>query len=143
MVIEETVVIHAGIEKVWDNFTDLSCWRDWNTVLEDVKPSTGKIAEGKHLRCWMRPFVFPLHFDPVISQVVRGERVVWSGRRYGISARHEFIFRKNNGDTTVTSRETFRGLPVIFQGLFFPAGRIRELTVVMLKDLKEAAEEQR
>ncbi len=140
MVIEETVVIHAGIEEVWKTFVDLSCWKDWNTVLEDVRPSTGKIAEGRHLRCCMRPFAFPLHFDPVVSEVVRPERVVWSGRKYGIRARHEFIFKENNGDTTVTSRETFQGLPVIFSGLFFPAGRIRELTVLMLRDLKKAAE---
>jgi uncharacterized protein YndB with AHSA1/START domain len=141
VVIEETVVIHADVEKVWDTFTDLSYWKNWNTALEDVKPSTGKISEGRHLSCRMRPFAFPLHFDPVIREVVRPERVVWSGGKYGIRARHEFIFKKTDGDTTVTSRETFRGLPVIFQGLFFPAGRIRELTVIMLRDLKRAAEE--
>lgn len=141
MVITEAVFIHADVEKVWDTFTDLSCWKDWNTVLRDVKPSKGKMAEGKHLRCWMRPFVFSLHFDPVISEVVRGRRVVWSGRRYGISARHEFIFEKNNGGTKVTSKETLLGLPMIFPGLFFPAERIRELTALMLADLKKAAEE--
>lgn len=141
MIIEESVVVHAAIGKVWDTFTDLSCWKDWNRVLEDVKPDAGKIEEGRHLRCWMRPFVFPLHFDPVVSEVVRPEKVVWTGSKYGIRARHEFIFEKKNGDTTVTSREVFRGLPVGFRGLFFPTGRIRELTVLMLADLKKAAEE--
>lgn len=142
MVIEETVVIQAGIEKVWETFVDLSCWKDWNTVLEDVRPSAGKIVEGGHLRCCMRPFAFPLRFDPVVSEVVRRERVVWFGKKYGISASHEFIFKENNGDTTVTSREIFLGLPVIINGMFFPSRRVRELTALMLRDLKKAAEEQ-
>jgi len=40
----------------------------------------------------------------------------------------------------VTSRETFRGLPLLFGGLTFPESTVRELTIGMLKDLKKAAE---
>jgi uncharacterized protein YndB with AHSA1/START domain len=33
MIIEESIFINAPIDKVWQTFTDLTCWRQWNSVL--------------------------------------------------------------------------------------------------------------
>ena len=68
------------------------------------------------------------------------ERVVWSGSKYGIFARHEFIFEKIENSVRVASRETFKGMTVENMRLIFPAWRIRELTKSLLTDLKKASE---
>ena len=141
MIIEETIHIKAPLDRVWQIVTDLGCWKDWNTVLRDVTAGGEEhIAEGGSFRCSIRPYRIPLFFQPVITEVIANERIVWTSRKYGIHGRHEFLFHKKNGLIEVTSRETFTGLPTILGGLFLPRQRIRKLTVSMLKDLKQAAE---
>jgi hypothetical protein len=140
MVIEESISINATKDAVWRHFTDLTCWVNWNSVLRDVTTERGSIQKGETFGCSMRPFVFPVHFESFIEEVVPYERVVWSGSKYGIFARHEFFFREGEGRVQVISRETFKGITMDNMKFIFPAGRIRELTKSMLKDLKKAAE---
>jgi hypothetical protein len=97
-------------------------------------------AEGASFRFCLRPFVFPLRVDPMIEAIVPNERVVWTGKKFGVFARHEFLFRKVENGVVVTSRETFQGLPVLLGPLLFPLWRLRQLTATMLNDLKTAAE---
>jgi len=68
------------------------------------------------------------------------ERVVWSGSKYGIFARHEFTFEMLEDHVRVISRETFKGMTMENMKFIFPAWRIRELTKSLLTDLKEASE---
>jgi hypothetical protein len=140
MVVEESVLIHALPEKVWKTFTDLSCWGDWNTVLRDVSAGGSSIEEGGRFRCSIRPFFFPVHLDPVIEEVIPREKIVWAGTKYGVSSRHEFIFESDEGGVFVVSRETFSGIAVEAVPALFPEQRIRELTRLFLRDLKEEAE---
>ena len=141
MIIEETIQVQAPLDRVWQTFTDLGCWKDWNTVLQDVSAGdTEHIAVGTSFRCSLRPFAIPLFFRPIVTEVIPNEKVVWKSSKYGINARHEFLFRKQDGGIEVVSRETFTGLPTALGGLFLPKQRIRELTISMLNDLKQAAE---
>jgi len=140
MVIEESIVIRADIAKVWEKLTDLTCWKDWNTVLREVASETERLAQGTRFRFCLRPFVFPVTVEPRIEEALPQERIIWSGYKFGIFARHEFIFAKSEGGVRVTSRETFRGLPVEVAPFAFPKARLRELTIAMLEDLKKAAE---
>jgi hypothetical protein len=141
MLIEESVIIHSPLQKVWDTFTDITCWKDWNTVLRNVSPEKTEIlTEGGKVRFCIYPFSFPVYFEPVIDEVIPHKRVVWSSGVYGLSARHEFVFEEVENGTLATSREVFKGFPVKALRFLFPRSRLRELTVAFLKDLKRAAE---
>ncbi|MEJ2685189.1 MAG: SRPBCC family protein [Candidatus Sulfobium sp.] len=139
--IEVTVTINAGISKVWEMFVDLSRWREWNTVLTIVSPGEeGKIAEGKSFAFLMRPLAFVGHLEPMAEEVLPFKRIVLTGHRFGIRARHEFFFEGNEAGTTVRSRETFTGITPALPGWSFLQWRLKKLTGYMLRDLKIAAE---
>ena len=141
MLIEESIVIHAPLVKVWDTFTDITCWKDWNTVLRNVSPEKTEIlTEGGKVRFCIYPFNFPVYFEPRIEEVIPRKRVVWSSGKFGITARHEFIFREGGNGVVVTSREFFKGLSLKTLRFLFPRSRLVELTVAFLKDLKTASE---
>lgn len=141
MIIEESIVIHAPLDKVWETFTDVSCWKNWTSVLENVPHSGNErlSAEKKFTWC-IRPFVFPVYFEPVVDEVVLHERIVWSTKKYGIAARHEFTFQKKGHDVRLTSREEFNGPPLVFSAVLFSRWKLMELTRSFLRDIKEAAE---
>jgi hypothetical protein len=138
MVVEETIEINAGIETVWNAFIDLTCWEEWNTVLRDVATESEIIREGQKFSCSLRFFSVPLFFEPEIEEVVPRRKVVWKGKKYGISSRHEFVFTKRDQGVRVTSRETFSG--PVFSGVLLPKREIRKLTRSLLRDLKKASE---
>jgi hypothetical protein len=140
MVIEESILILSPIEKVWNIFTDLTCWSKWNTVLENLSSESPRIAEGGGFRFCIRPFVIPVSFEPVIEEVVPGKKVTWRGEKFGITAVHEYIFQETEQGVSVISRETFSGNTISLSGILFSMGRLKELTLTLLKDLKEAAE---
>jgi hypothetical protein len=75
-----------------------------------------------------------------IEEVTPFERVVWSAKKKGLAAYHEFIFGRNGTGVVVTSRETFTGILSGGSGLLLPAGKMRALTVTFLQDLKRASE---
>jgi len=140
MIIEESVLISADLKDIWKTFIDLTCWADWNTVAGKAASASGKIEEGERFTFCLRPFSVPIVIEPKIEEVVPQEKVVWTGTKFGIFSRHEFLFQQVANGVLVTSRETFRGLPLLFGGITFPESTVRELTVGMLKDLKKAAE---
>ncbi len=140
MVIEESVLINAELKKIWKTFTDLTCWADWNTVASKAASDSGRLEEGEKFTFCLRPFSVPIMIEPKIEEVIPREKVVWTGTKFGIFSRHEFLFQQAANGVLVTSRETFRGLPLLFGGFSFPESTVRELTTGMLNDLKKAAE---
>jgi hypothetical protein len=140
-VIEVSVTIQADITKVWELFVDLSRWRRWNSVVTILSGGReGKIAEGARFTCLIRRLAFLLPLKPLAEEVVPRRKIILSGRRFGIGARHEFLFDGDEASATVTSRETFSGMMTAFPVWTLPAMRIRKLTGAMLRDLKRAAE---
>jgi hypothetical protein len=143
MIIEESIFIHATMERVWKTFTDLTCWKDWNKVLKNVSPEkTMVLSEGGEVKFCIYPFKFPVYFEPEIEEVIPHKRVVWTSGRYGVSARHEFFFKQVEQGVLVISRESFKGISVKTLKFLFPKSRLRDLTVVFLKDMKRGAEKQ-
>jgi hypothetical protein len=139
--IEESVTINADIKKVWRMFTDLPCWHEWNKVLTVVSSGEkGEIAKGTSFTFLMRPFAFVVQLEPLAEEVVPCKRIILTGHRFGIRARHDFFFEGNEAKTTVTSRETFTGIPCLLPTWIFVEKRMKKLTGDMLRDLKNAAE---
>lgn len=141
MVLEESIMINSTLEHVWKTFIDLSCWKDWSTVLQDISSGeTGTFEAGKNITFCIRPFVFPVKLEPVVEEVVPYERVVWSGSYYGCFARHTLFFRETGNGVLLTSRESFEGMPALSLWILFPKKRLRELTISFLEEIKKAAE---
>lgn len=140
MVIEESITISASLDRVWRTFTDLSCWADWNTVIKDLSPGTVCMEKGETFEFCMRPFMFPVYLALFMEEVIPNKLVVWSGSKFGIFARHEFIFEESRKKVIVISRESFKGITLDNMSLLFPEKRIRDMTKSLLKDLKKAAE---
>jgi ligand-binding SRPBCC domain-containing protein len=140
MVIEESIIISASIEKVWDIFTDLTCWKNWCSVIEDVSADGKRLEEGNSFKCCIRPFDIPMNLEPLVEEVIPRERIVWTGKKHGVSARHEFTFQINNGQVLLTSREAFSGLFMSPLRFLFPKKKLQELSLRMLKEVKTAAE---
>jgi len=143
MIIEESVLISAPLKKVWDTFTDLTCWRDWCTVLDDISASTDRITKGKSFKFCIRPFDIPIHLEPVVEEVIPEKRIVWTGTKLGVSARHKFTFEKKDGKTLLRSRETFSGFMISSMSFIFPKKKLQELSTMILQEIKEASENHR
>lgn len=141
MEIRHSIVIDADLDTVWNIFTDLTCWKNWSRVLGESSSSEERLSEGKRFRFCLRPFAFPVHVEPEVEEVIPGKRIVWSGTKYGIHARHEFIFERSNGAVLLTSREIFtaRGISRILA--LVPQRKLHRLSVTMLTELKQASEQ--
>jgi len=140
MVIEESIIINASLEKVWDIFTDLTCWKNWCSVIEDVTADGKRLEEGNSFKCCIRPFDIPMNLEPLVEEIDPMHRIVWSGKKHGISARHEFTFQTKNNGVLLTSREAFTGLVMSPLRFLFPKKTLQELSGKMLREIKVAAE---
>lgn len=141
MLIEESVLIDAGLELVWGKFTDISCWKEWSRTLTDVSyGSFRSLTEGEGFRFCIRPFFFPVDVSPTVVEVEPRRRVVWAASGYGVFARHEFLFEEDREGVRLTSRETFSGPLAGGLRMAFLEERIREMTVSMLREFKESVE---
>jgi uncharacterized protein YndB with AHSA1/START domain len=76
MKIEESIEITANIEKVWETFTDLTGWADWNTVLRNIPPGRKRIREGEKFSCSLSPFAIPVYFEPEVQEVIPFEKII-------------------------------------------------------------------
>jgi hypothetical protein len=140
MIIEEAIVINADMGKIWQTFMDVTCWAGWNIVATNAASDSGRLEEGSTFTFCLRPFSVPITVKPKIEEVVPREKVVWSGGRFGISSRHEFSFQQVADGVLVTSREIFRGLPLLLGGKRITEKVSRDLVVQMLQQLKQACE---
>jgi hypothetical protein len=140
MIIKESITINSTMEKVWETFTDLTCWVNWNTVIKNVKSKEKLLMDGRSLKCTFRPFLFPIQVKIRIEEIAPYEHIIWIAKKKGLSARHEFLFQNSENGIQVISRESFAGLLVAGAGFLLPVKRMRDLTKTFLKDLKRAAE---
>jgi hypothetical protein len=142
IVIEESILILAKMDTVWDTFTRLTCWKEWNTVMMDVRSNGKCLSYGSEISCCFRPFLFPVTANIRVEEVVPYKRIVWSAKKKGCFAQNEFSFQNHNTGVTVTSREAFYGTIVSFFGFLLPKKRMKTLISTFLRDLKTASENQ-
>ncbi|OHE57601.1 MAG: hypothetical protein A2Z47_03860 [Thermodesulfovibrio sp. RBG_19FT_COMBO_42_12] len=142
MIIEETILINAEMDKVWETFTDLTCWEDWNTVMRNVCSVEKYLSIGGNILCSFRPFLLPIKAAIRVEEVIPHKQIVWSAKKKGFSARNKFTFQSNERGVIVTSRETFSGAIVKSLGFLLPKRKMRTLIKTFLRDLKNASEKQ-
>jgi len=142
MVIEESILINAKMDKVWETFTDLTCWKDWNTVMRNVSSVEKYLSHGGKISCSFRPFLLSVKAAIRIEELIPHKRIVWSAKKKGLSAQNKFTFQSNERGVIVTSRETFSGTLVKSLGFLLPKRKMRTLIKTFLRDLKNASENQ-
>ncbi len=140
MIIEHSIKIDADIETVWNIFTDLTCWQDWNTVINNVSSDHDELTEGKHFKFCVRPFNLPVYIEPRVHELIPKQKIVWFGKKHGISAHHEFIFSQEDNTVHLTSREKFRVNPLSRLYFRITMKKLHQMSIDMLQQLKDAAE---
>ena len=140
MVIKESVVICSSMEKVWKTFTDVECWMEWNTIMKNVGSDNKVLEEGTNITCSFCPFLFPIEMKIKVERVIPYDRIVWSAKKKGLSAHHEFFFQEQAKGTLVTSKETFTGLLTKGSGILLPIKKMQTFAKIFLQDLKKVSE---
>ncbi len=139
MEIRDEVFINAPIKKVLETFTNITCWTNWNTVMTDISSDENSLINSKSIKCNFRAFLFPIKLKIELEEVSKYKKVVWSTKKTGLIAQHEFTFKKNKKGVIVKSKEIFSGL--LAKSYFvLTQKKIKNITSTFLQDLKKASE---
>jgi len=142
MKIKASVEINAPLSVVWQTFSQMERWDDWNTACRSCCILSGdeELSAGTCFSFVIRPLVFPLKVQPKIVKCDPGNEVVWEGGRLGIYASHTWRFRQEDDMVVVLSVERFNG-PMMWVGYVMKLPhRLHKLTLDFLQTLKSAAE---
>ena len=140
MVIREEIEIAAPLAIVWNVFSRLEEWDDWNTACQSCHlVEVEEMVSGACFSFVVRPFTLPIKVEPKITDCAPGERVVWEGARLGIHAIHTWTFRELNGSVTLTSSETFSGPLIWLARVILVPQRLHTLTRQLLISIKQEA----
>ena len=141
MIIEESIDIHAPLPVVWNVFSAMEDWQNWNPVCENCCIISGDgMAQDTCFTFQMRPYYLPIKVMPTITKCDPGKEVIWEGRRFCVQAVHRFIFEEKENSVRLTSSETFRGPLLWLSKLIFIPGRLHRLTQQLMTSIKEHAE---
>jgi hypothetical protein len=133
------IELSASPERVWQVFTDLASFRDWNPF---IKEAEGELKVGSKLRIVLQP---PgrgaMELRPEMLSVVANREVSWRGRIPGVfTGEHKFTLeRTDDNGTRFVQRSTFAGLATRFFRRDFVEGMRRgfEAMEVALKERVE------
>lgn len=101
------ITINAPIETVWDIMADIDNWPRWNHDVEEARLD-GPLEPGSRLT-WKAG---PGTIKSELQDVERPNRIAWTGTTLGIKAVHVWVLAEQDGKTTVTTEESWEGLPV-------------------------------
>jgi hypothetical protein len=142
LIIEESIEIEAPLPVVWEVFSRLEEWGDWNSVCQSCCLIQGKgMQAGVCFEFTLRPYCVPLKITPKITRCVPGCEVVWEGGKLGIRARHRFTFQEKGSEgVVVISREEFAGPLLWLCRLLLVPSRLHRLSLKLLEEIKMRAE---
>jgi hypothetical protein len=144
-VLHHAIDVAATAEACWKTFADLRTWPRWFPRLKHAAV-VGTDADPWRLGC---RFDIVFDFGPVtvpvrceVKEAVRGERVRWMGRGFGITGDHSYSFASHHpGLTRVTSHEELTGVGtlVITRGIRQRIDREAHDSMARLKGAIESA----
>lgn len=141
MVIEESIEIRAPLRVVWEVFSRLENWEEWNSVCRGCSlPGGGSMQAGVCFAFTLRPYFVPLKITPRITHCEPAREVVWEGGRLGIQARHQFTFLESGDTVHLISREVFVGPLLWLCRLLLIPQKLHKLSRTMLREIREHAE---
>lgn len=141
MIIKASVHINAPLQVVWDVFSNIENWDQWNPVCTECRFEAGQsLVRGACISFSLNPMVLPIRIAPEVTHCEPGKKVIWKGGRLGINAEHEFLFEEVDGGVTIKSTEFFKGPMLIFARLLFLPARLHTLSLRLLDAIKERAE---
>ncbi len=141
MILQEQITVNAPLLRVWQVFTDIAAWGEWNSVCEDCCFVSGTaITPGACLAFSLRPYYLPIKIQPRVIHCDPPREVVWEGRRLGVHAVHRFAFQEHDGQVTILSVEEFGGPLFFLARLLLVHRRLQQLSRRLLEDIKRAAE---
>jgi hypothetical protein len=141
MIIAEKVVIDAPLSRVWQVFTTLSAWEQWNSICQDCCLISGEaLAAGTCFTFRLRPYYLPIKIELHVTRCDPGREIVWEGERLGIKGVHRFEFKEEDGQALITSIEHFSGPLFLLSRLLLVPQRLHRLSRQLLQEVKKAAE---
>ena len=96
--------IAAQPDSVWNVLTDLERWPSWNPDVKSMSIS-GDVGPGTTFK-WKAG---PATITSRIEEVERPRLVAWSGRTFGMTAKHVYRLDGRDGVTHVHTEESFDG----------------------------------
>ena len=131
---KQHIAIDAPVEKVWNVFTDVNRWPEWQkdipTAMIDGPVKAGSVIHWKTAG-------FSIHSQ--LQTVDEHKKIGWAGKAFGSFAIHIWNFEQYNGQTIVTVEESMEGwLVKLMQG--YVQSNLHTATERWLRDLKERSE---
>jgi hypothetical protein len=133
------IKLDASPERVWQVFTDLAAFKDWNPF---IKEAEGELNVGSKLRLYLQP---PrgrgMEFRPEVPSVVANKEVSWRGHISVVfNGEHRFTLERMGGNATRFAQHSiFRGFATRFFGGDFFEGMRRGFEA-MERAMKERVE---
>jgi hypothetical protein len=144
MIISTSIQINAPLSTVWDVFTDIGNWKEWNPVCRECRLEEGEaMACGACFSFELNPMILSIRIKAVVEQFEPGKTVVWSGSRLGIDARHTFTFIDHQTHVVLKSEEIFSGPLLFLARLIGIPSRLHQLSDRLLESIKQQAESRR
>jgi hypothetical protein len=141
MIIAEKVVINAPLRRVWQVFSNLSAWGQWNSVCQDCCLVSGEaLAVGTCFSFKLRPYYLPIKIDLHVTACDPGRKIVWKGERLGVRGVHHFVFTEEDGKVLLASIEDFSGPLFLLSRLLLVPHRLHQLSRQLLQEVKRASE---
>ena len=141
VVVRESILINTSPEQVWEVFSRLERWPEWNPVCSRAQHLSGRPWRVESVfQFTVKPWWMTLTFKPTVVASEPPMSVVWLGQAGGIYGQHTFFFEPEGDGTRATSHEVFSGPMLWTMPLFAPADKVKAMFARWLEALKAEAE---
>ncbi len=108
------IIIDAPVEKVWQVLKTINNWPSWQLEVTESNLN-GEPKEGAEFK-WKAgglSFSSKIHTNHLLKEFG------WTGKTFGTSAIHNWIFSGENGKTVIKDEESLKGFfPKLFKKVF-------------------------
>lgn len=134
VITRDEITIQATPERVWEVFTDITAWPDWQPEI-----ASARLDEPFAVNATFHWSAAGMEIGSTIGELILGRRIGWSGLFKGIMAVHVWTFTPVEGGTLVQTAESWDGASVRPQAKTLQTVLDRSLRV-WLEALKNEAE---
>ena len=131
---DDEIVIKASLDTVWNLFTDISGWSEWNKDITYSKLN-GTLAIGESFS-WT---TYGMNINSTINELIPKKEIGWSGLVMDIMGIHVWTFEETGNGVLVKTHESWSGKSVEAQKEQMQEGLDKSLRS-WLEDLKTKAE---